>query len=43
MHAHIYIQCTRGGWDEIFMYIEWKKEEDVMYVDGGRVMVAMNI
>jgi hypothetical protein len=25
MHAHTYIQCTRGGWDEILMSIEWKK------------------
>jgi len=44
MHAHIYIQCTRGSWDEILMY-NWitKKEKHEMYVDNGCAMAAVSI
>jgi hypothetical protein len=26
-HIYIYTQCTRGGWDEILMYIKLKRQE----------------
>jgi hypothetical protein len=33
----------KEGWDEILMYWIAKKEENEMYVDGGRVMATVSI
>jgi len=36
MHAHIYIQCTRGGSDEILMYPPTKPKLGKMWIGLNR-------
>ncbi len=41
---HIYIQCTRGG-EMKFSYIIklQRRKENIVYVNGGRIIAAVNI
>ncbi len=41
---HIYIQCTRGGEMKFSCIIKLqRRKENIVYINGGRVIATVNI